>query len=223
MGCGGRNRPLPVPAKQEIAVRCRGTAGPRTATYCWQDRSCAEHNPPVPRPSTDYTPDELDAEVAQLLQGDATDPLEDPATLRALAKLRLKLGQDVIFVSRFQGDTRVIALVESEEATVSFLQGKIDPLDQSWCYSVVSGRLPEFVLDARSWVERGAVPAPRIHIGTHISTPIRLEDGAVFGTLCAFSGDVVSGSATSDLARLRLAAEWLGRRLSQLRRDQARQ
>lgn len=171
----------------------------------------------------DYAPDDLDAEVAQLLQGHEGDPLDDPATLRALAKLRLEIGQDVIFVSRFQDDTRVIELVESEPATVSFLQGTIDPLQQSWCYSVVSGRLPEFVLDARSWIEAGVVPAPGLEIGTHISTPIRLADGTVFGTLCAFSGDVVADSTPNDLSRLRLAAQWLGRRLAQVAREKARQ
>lgn len=174
-------------------------------------------------PPLDYTPDELDHEVAQLLASPAGDPLDDPATLRALARLRLKMGQDVIFVSRFKDETRVIELVESQPATVSFLQGTIDPLQQSWCYSVVSGRLPEFVLDARSWIEAGAVPEPGMRIGTHISTPIRLADGTVYGTLCAFSNDIVADATTADLARLKLAAEWLGQRLAQVAKDQARQ
>ena len=117
----------------------------------------------------------------------------------------------------------MLELVESAPATVSFLQGTIDPLEQSWCYSVVSGRLPEFVLDARTWIEAGVVPAPGVKIGTHISTPIRLDDGTVYGTLCAFSSDVVVDSTTNDLSRLRLAAEWLGKRLDQVARDKARQ
>lgn len=168
-------------------------------------------------------PDELDREVALLLGSGAGDPLQDPATLRALAKLRLELGQDVIFVSRFRNETRVIELVESEPAMVSFLQGTVDPLQQSWCYSVVSGRLPELVLDARTWIEAGVVPEPGMTIGTHISTPIRLENGTVFGTLCAFSSDLVADSTANDLSRLRLAAESLGKRLAQVARDSARQ
>ena len=171
----------------------------------------------------DHAPDEVDREVARLLQGTAVDPLDDPDTLRALARLRLEIGQDVIFVSRFRDDTRVLELVESEPATVSFLQGTIDPLQQSWCYSVVSGRLPEFVLDAKSWIEAGAVPPPPMPIGTHLSTPIRLDDGTVFGTLCAFSANVVPDTTPSDLSRLRLAAERLGHRLAQVARDRARQ
>lgn len=175
----------------------------------------------MPVPSPGYLPDDLDADVAQLLQGSAGDPLEDPATLRALAKLRLAIGQDVIFVSRFRDGSRVLELVEGEPGKVSFLQGAIDPLQQSWCYSVVSGRLPEFVLDARRWIEEGAVPAPRMKIGTHISTPIRLQDGTVFGTLCAFSSEVTADATTNDLSRLRLAAQWLGQRLAQVARAKA--
>jgi len=174
-------------------------------------------------PLVDYTPDDLDHEVAKLLETATGDPLDDPGTMRALAKLRLKLGQDVIFVSRFRDGTRVLELVESEPATVSFLQGSVDSLQQSWCYSVVSGRLPEFVLDARSWIEAGVVADPGMKIGTHISTPIDLGDGTVYGTLCAFSSDVVADATVSDLSRLRLAAEWLGRRLAQVARDKARQ
>lgn len=173
--------------------------------------------------SPDHIPDELDREVAQLLEGEGGDPLDDPATLRALARLRLELGQDVIFVSRFKDETRVLELVESEPAMVSFLLGKVDPLQQTWCYSVVSGRLPEFVLDAASWIEAGVVPTPPFRIGTHVSTPIRLDDGTVYGTLCAFSGDVVADSTPADLARLRLAAERLGQRLARIARDKARQ
>lgn len=171
----------------------------------------------------DRLPDEIDREVAQLLEGEGGDPLDDPATLRALARLRLELGQDVIFVSRFKDETRVLELVESEPATVSFLQGTAEPLRHTWCYSVVSGRLPEFVLDASSWIEAGVVPVPPMKIGTHLATPIRLGDGTVYGTLCAFSADVVADSTPTDLLRLRLAAERLGQRLAQAARDKARQ
>ena len=172
--------------------------------------------------SHDYTPDDTDVEVAQLLANEGSDPLEDPATLRALGKLRLKLGQDVIFVSRFEGGSRILELVESEPEIVSFLQGTTDALEHSWCYSVVSGRLPEFVLDAQGWIDSGVVPPPPMPVGTHLSTPLRLSGGVVYGMLCAFSSHVVDGSTSNDLHRLRLAAQWLGKRLSRLNRDKAR-
>lgn len=68
-------------------------------------------------PHLDYTPDDLDLEVAQLLQSGVGDPLDDPDTLRALAKLRLQMGQDVIFISSFKGSSRVLELVESPAAS----------------------------------------------------------------------------------------------------------
>lgn len=172
--------------------------------------------------SLDDQPDDTDAEVAQLLGNAGSDPLEDPETLRALAKLRLKLGQDVIFVSRFEGGSRILELVESEPEIVSFLQGSVEPLERSWCYSVVTGRLPEFVLDPQGWIDSGVVPAAAMPLGTHISTPIRLDGGIVYGMLCAFSNSVVDGSTSNDLHRLRLAAESLGKRLSQLDKNKAR-
>ena len=170
----------------------------------------------------DNQPDDVDVELAQLLGNAGSDPLEDPATLRALGKLRLKLGQDVLFVSRFEGGSRILELVESEPGVVSFLQGTSEQLERSWCYSVATGRLPELVLDAQGWIDSGVVAPAALPIGTHLSTPIRLKDGAVFGMLCAFSSRVVDRSTTSDLQRLRLAAQALGERLSRLNRDKAR-
>lgn len=202
-----------------------------------QDARCGRRNrsPSVPRAGhpahnprvadlnpIDEQPDDLDLELAQLLGNGGRDPLDDPATLRALAKLRLELGQDVIFVSRFEGGSRILELVESEPGRVSFLQGTSEQLERSWCYSVATGRLPEFVLDAQGWIDSGVVPAPSVPIGTHLSTPIRLGGGAVYGMLCAFSSGVVDGSTSNDLHRLRLAAEQLGKRLSRLNQDQAR-
>lgn len=172
--------------------------------------------------SPGYQPDDTDIEVAQLLGNAGSDPLEDPATLRALAKLRLKLGQDVIFVSRFEGGSRILELVESEPEIVYFLQRGVEPLERSWCYSVVSGRMPEFVMDAQAWIDAGVVPPAAMRVGTHLSKPVQLEGGIVYGMLCAFSTRVVDSTTSNDLNRLRLAAESLGQSLSELDKNRAR-
>ncbi|MBK0391992.1 histidine kinase [Ramlibacter algicola] len=167
------------------------------------------------RPDTPTTaPDELDRQVAQLL-GAPGDPLKDPDAIKALGLLRDRIGQDVIFVSRFDGGHRIIELVEEAPGHTVLRNGDEAPLEETWCYSVATGRMPEFVLDAREWIESGAVPQVDIQIGTHISTPITLANGAVYGMLCAFSEEVQSSATPNDLARLRLAAQWLGERLSQ--------
>ena len=160
------------------------------------------------------SPDELDQQVARLLTAPG-DPLKDPDAIKALGLLRSRIGQDVIFISRFEGGHRIIELVEEAPGHTVLRKGDEAPLEDSWCYSVATGRMPEFVLDAREWIESGAVPPIDIPVGTHMSTPIKLANGAVFGMLCAFSEEVQSSATPNDLARLRLAAEWLGQRLSQ--------
>ena len=76
---------------------------------------------------------------------------------------------------------------------------------------MVEGRLPEKIDDAAPLVAAGKMPDPGFTIGTHLSTPVRLADGQVYGTLCCFSRGV---HAEADIDRLRYTANLLGEKLS---------
>jgi len=56
-------------------------------------------------------------------------------------------------------------------------------------------------------------------VGTHISTPVVLPNGEVYGTMCAFSFAPVVDASEGDLRRLRYSAELTANRL-QAKRDQ---
>jgi EAL domain-containing protein (putative c-di-GMP-specific phosphodiesterase class I) len=62
------------------------------------------------------------------------------------------------------------------------------PLEESYCQRVIDGRLPELMTDA------GLVPAAlelevtrALPVGAHLSVPLRLPDGRLYGTFCGFS------------------------------------
>src|SRR5690606_20792099 len=100
------------------------------------------------------------------------------------------LDMDVVFVSQFKDQRRTFRVVESKPGNTILKVGLSDPIEESWCQHVVSGRLPQHMVDARPFIERGEAPSTPIPIGTHLSTPILLKDGSVYGTLCCFSHQV---------------------------------
>jgi hypothetical protein len=163
----------------------------------------------------DYSPDDLDVQIADLLvaTADGADAAVDGQVQEVLKLLREKLGMDVVFVSRFHAGRRTILRVEHRPGVAVLRPGQSDPLEESWCQHVVDGRLPRFVKDARPHVAARAVPAPPFPIGTHLSTPVAARDGAALGTLCCFSFHPQDGVGEQDLKRLQYAAELLTERL----------
>lgn len=160
----------------------------------------------------DYEPDDLDVTISELLV--ATSDSADPALPRAvpdvLKLLRAKLGMDVAFVSQFVDGQRLIQAADTDPGFAPVHAGTCDPVEQSWCQRVVEGRLPEKIIDAAPYVKSGQAPDPGFAIGTHLSTPVRLPGGRVYGTLCCFSRGV---QPEADIERLRYTASLLAAKL----------
>jgi hypothetical protein len=91
--------------------------------------------------------------------------------------------------------------------------GQSDPVAESWCHYVVEGRLPQFMKDAGPYIERGEAPKTELKIGTHLSTPILLANGSVYGTLCCFSALVNERIDANALGRLQVMARLLAQNL----------
>lgn len=93
---------------------------------------------------------------------------------------------DVGFVSEFADGRRVFRHVDGDHSPVKVGDG--DPLEESYCQRVVDGRLPELIQDACTNDEALTIAATKaLPVGAHMSVPLRLPDGRVFGTFCCFS------------------------------------
>lgn len=160
----------------------------------------------------DYSPDAFDVTVSELLVAtcDAADPDLPTTVTEVLKLLRLRLGMDVAFVSQITGGRRIFKAVDCAPGFHPIEAGMSDPVEQSWCRHVIEGRLPERIENAATYLASGQAPDPGMPIGTHLSTPVRLPDGTVYGTLCCFSRGV---QADADLARLRYTAGLLAAKL----------
>jgi len=73
---------------------------------------------------------------------------------------------------------------------------------------VADGRLPELVADACLDIEAPTLPATRaLPVRAHLSVPIRLSGGQVFGTLCCFSRHPDQTLQEHEVATMRVLAD----------------
>lgn len=126
---------------------------------------------------------------------------------KILASVRHHLDMDVAFVSEFVGRKRYFRNVDAKGRTPIHV-GDSMALTDGYCQRVVEGSLPELIVDtahnalASSLPETLAVP-----IGSHLSVPIRLQDGRIYGTFCCFSFDADKTLNDRDLGVMRAFAE----------------
>lgn len=176
-----------------------------------------KRNPFAP---TGFGPEDIEVQVSELLvaTADSTDEALDGSIGEVLKLLRERMGMDVVFVSEFVEGQRVFRHVSQAPGVNVIAKGQGEPLEQSWCQRVVDGRLPQFMADARedpnaaSLLKNLSFP-----IGTHISTPVVLGNGQVYGTLCCFSFEPSGQASAEDLSRLKLTARLAAQRLDNRR------
>lgn len=122
-------------------------------------------------------------------------------TLRAV-------GMDVAFVAEFLPDRRVFRHVDSESAGAPIQAGDSIALDEGYCKRIVEGTLPELIPDTAAVPAAMTLPVTRdIPIGAHISVPIRLRNGRLYGTFCCFSFAPDPSLNERDLRTVRAFAE----------------
>ena len=161
----------------------------------------------------------LDVKISELLvaTADHFDPELDRQITDVLKMLRKQLKMDVVFVSEFVEGERVFRFVQGG-SPLGIHVGDAAPLEQSYCQRVVEGRMPELVTDAVPIVRRGDLPETGISVGAHISTPVVLPDGRVYGTVCCFSTSAQPDLQQSALACLRQCARLVARKVDVDRR-----
>lgn len=142
----------------------------------------------------------------------------------AIQVIRSHLAMDVAFVSEFANGRRYFRYVDGPGNNLPIRVGGSDPLEDGYCQRVVDGRLPELMPDAADFPEAAALPVTKaLPVGAHLSVPIRLSDGRVYGTFCCFSYLPDHSLNHRDLQMMRAFAEMTGYAIEsdlELRRDQ---
>ena len=134
---------------------------------------------------------------------------------RILRAVRKHLGMDIAFVSHFGAAERVLKHLDSVSGGPLY-QGQSIPMQEGYCLKVVHGELPECIPDTSHVPAAQQISATHaIPIGSHLSVPVRLTDGHVYGTLCCFSYLPNPTLGERDMQLLRAFAEILADRIEE--------
>lgn len=146
--------------------------------------------------------------LIEVIRGPGKDEPGRLLLLKTLRAIRSHLGMDVAFISHFSGGRRIFRYVDSDPENQPVKEGAGDPAEQSYCQRVVDGRLPQLIQDSSKLPAALELPVTKaLPVGAHLSVPIRLSDGSVYGTFCCFSFKPDYSLTERDLAVMRVFAE----------------
>lgn len=131
----------------------------------------------------------------------------DEAIQCMLRQVRRNLGLEIAFVSQLRDGERVFRYVDTDLVASPVKAGEAGPAEDSYCRYVVNGDIPQLLYDpGRHPVTAQMSGTWELPVGTHVSVPITLSDGTVYGTLCCFSFELVEQVTESHVAALRVIA-----------------
>jgi EAL domain-containing protein (putative c-di-GMP-specific phosphodiesterase class I) len=102
-----------------------------------------------------------------------------------LKTARAALGLSLAFMTRLDETTQHLEVVESA-LPMLFRDGTKRPRANSFCQSIMDGKLPAVIPDVTKFPEAMKLPAARMpRLRSYVSVPVVLSDGTVYGTFCA--------------------------------------
>ena len=140
----------------------------------------------------------------------ALAPVGDaPVSLNQILRaVRTHLGMEVGFISEFLNGHRIFRHVETAEGSECIEVGGSDLLEDSYCYWIAEGKLPQLIRDpADHPFTAGFACTKSLPVGAHLSVPIRLRDGRVYGTFCCFSFEPDLSLTERDLSTIEAFAQ----------------
>lgn len=124
-----------------------------------------------------------------------------------LAAVRNHLGMEIAFAARYVGDEREFTHIDAA-IPVPAAPGDREPVEQSYCHHILHGRLPELITNAADLPFAATLPITMaLPVGCHISVPLRLRDGSLYGSFCCLSRNPDYSLTQRDLAMVRAFAD----------------
>ena len=139
---------------------------------------------------------------------DPDSSLPDGLVKRSLQAIRVHLGMEVAYVSEFVGARTVFREVDAPGLEHVIKVGDSLSLDDVYCRHILEGRLPPLIADTSK--EAVAMALPITHatpIGSHMSVPIRMPDGGVYGMFCCVGTKPDCSLHERDLQMMRVFAD----------------
>ena len=134
-------------------------------------------------------------------------PVHNRSVDRILAAVREHLGTEIAFVSRYlDGGMKELTHVNSD-LTLPMGPGFIDRREDSYCWHIAEGRLPELMQDVSDFPFTATMGITEfLPVGCHLNVPLRLADGSLYGSFCCLSRKPDRSLTERDLGVLRAFA-----------------
>jgi GAF domain-containing protein len=165
---------------------------------------------------TTRAPSEYDELVEKLEAAREAEVLE-----QALAAAQEHLGMDASYVTTIDSRNQTIHAMVGDPDIVNRYQGTVFPVEQTYCMRMLSGEIPNAVLDTRAEPAiSGLAVTGEFH--AYIGVPVRLSDGRVHGTFCCVSRETRPGITPEEVRFMQVLADIVAARVERVQGDTAR-
>jgi EAL domain-containing protein (putative c-di-GMP-specific phosphodiesterase class I) len=106
----------------------------------------------------------------------------------ALETVRRHLGMDIAYLSEFVGNNVVFRAVSAPGLEHLAKPGDSIPIEAVYCRHILEDRLPKVIRDtADEPIAQALDITHAVPIRSHVSVPVRRDDGSVYGMFCCLS------------------------------------
>lgn len=148
------------------------------------------------------------SDVREILLNSNAGEAEGSLVQRALRAIRQHLGLQIAYVSEFVGNETVFRAVDAPGLEHLIRPGDSRSLDDVYCRHILDGRLPELIPDTSRVPLAAAMPmTAAVPIGAHVSVPLRLADGSIYGMFCCLGPAADASLNERDLNMMKAFAD----------------
>jgi EAL domain-containing protein (putative c-di-GMP-specific phosphodiesterase class I) len=139
---------------------------------------------------------------------------EDPVQ-HALQAVRRHLGMEVAYISKFVDERSVFEKVDAPGLEAMIKPGDSRALDEVYCRHILAGRIPQLMANTADHPFAAAMPiTAAVPIGAHMSVPITLPGGRIYGMFCCLSPTPNASLNQRDLDVMRAFADMTALQIS---------
>ena len=126
--------------------------------------------------------------VPAAIAGFGAEPVQSASIDRILHAVRVHLGTEIAFVSRYVDNGEKELTHVDSDLDLPMGPGFRDPRENSYCWHIAEGRLPELIQDPADHPFTATMAITEfLPVGCHLNTPLRLSDGTLYGSFCCLS------------------------------------
>ncbi len=129
---------------------------------------------------------------------------------RLVALAREHLGMDLVCLQQVSETAMQVRSLAGDGASFGVANGDSIPREETLCGQMLAGEIPARIPDIRSHSVAAGLPATRARgVGAYLGVEVRLQDGRLYGTLCAASHRPEPTLGERELAFLEVLAGML--------------